>query len=109
MAISGGLLIESFTPQTLTETSDSQGGVVNTWADGTAFRGRLSGLPVDERMSQDKQTVFASHKIYCDVITLDEAQRIRNSDSTRYFQIKGIVQPSNLSTGHLEITVQELD
>ncbi len=109
MAISGGLLIESFTPQTLTETSDSQGGTTQTWADGTAFRGRLSGLPVDERMSQDKQTVFASHKIYCDVITLGEAQRIRNSDSTRYFQIKGIVQPSNLSNGHLEITVQELD
>ena len=109
MPISAGLLIEAFTPQTLTETADSQGGAVTTWADGTSFRGRLSGLPADERMNADKVTVFASHKIYCDVVTLGEAQRIRNSDSTRYFQIKGIVQPSNLSTGHLEITVVEID
>ncbi len=55
MPISSGLLIETFTPQTLAETSDSQGGVTSAWTDGTAFRGRLSSLPIDERMSQDKQ------------------------------------------------------
>ncbi len=108
MGISSGLLIEAFTPQTLTETSDSQGGYVQTWADGTAFRGRLSSLPIDERMSADKVTVFASHKLYCDNQTITEAQRIRNSDSTRYFQIKGIVNPSN-SNHHLELTLLELD
>ncbi len=108
MGISSGLLIETFTPQTLTETSDSQGGYVQTWADGTAFRGRLSSLSINERMSQDKTTVFATHKLYCDNQTITEAQRIRNSDSTRYFQIKGIVNPSN-SNHHLELTLLELD
>ena len=108
MPISSGLLIETFTPQTLTETTDTQGGVVNTWADGTAFRGRLSSLSINERMSQDKQTVFASHKLYCNNQTITEAYRIRNSDSTRYFQIKGVINPSNASD-HLEILVLELD
>ena len=108
MSISSGLLIEAFTPQTLTETDDNQGGVTPTWADGTAFRGRLSSLPVSERMSADKLTVYASHKLYCDYQTLTETQRIRNSDSTRYFQIKGIVNPSN-SNHHLELTLLELD
>ena len=108
MPITSGLLIETFTPQTLTETSDSQGGVTSAWADGTAFRGRLSSLPIDERMSQDKTTVFASHKLYCNNQTITEVQRIRNSDSTRYFQIKGIINPSN-SSDHLEILVLELD
>ena len=108
MGISNGLLIETFTPQTLTETSDSQGGIVASWADGTAFRGRLSSLSIDERFNADKTTVFASHKLYCNNQTITEVQRIRNSDSTRYFQIKGIVNPSNTSD-HLEILVLELD
>ena len=108
MPISSGLLIETFYPQTLTETDDGQGGVTTAWTDGTAFRGRLSSLPIDERMSQDKTTVFASHKLFCNNQTITEAQRIRNSDSTRYFQIIGIVNPSN-SNHHLELTLLELD
>ena len=108
MPISAGLFNETFTPQTLTETDDSQGGVVSTWSDGTAFRGRLSSLPVDERMSADKLTTYASHKLFCANQTITEAYRIRNSDSTRYFAIKGIVNPSN-NNDHLEILVLELD
>jgi len=109
MGISSGLLIETFYPQTLTETSDSQGGVVSAWADGTAFRGRLSSLPVNERMSADKLTTYASHKLFCDYASsLTEDDRIRNSDSTRYFEIKGIVNPSN-NNHHIEITLLELD
>ena len=108
MEISSGLLIETFTPQTLTETDDGQGGITSSWADGTAFRGRLSSLPIDERMSADKVTVFASHKLYCNNQTITEAYRIRNSDSTRYFQVKAVINPSN-SSAHLEILVLELD
>jgi head-tail adaptor len=108
MGISSGLLIETFYPQTLTETDDGQGGVTTSWADGTAFRGRLSSLPVAERMSADKLTTYASHKLFCDYQSLTEAQRIRNSDSSRYFEIKGIVNPSN-SNHHLELTLLELD
>ncbi len=108
MGISSGLLLETFYPQTLTETDDGMGGVVQTYVDGTAFRGRLSSLPVAERMSADKLTTYASHKLFCDYQTLTEVQRIRNSDSTRYFQIRGIVNPSN-SNHHLEVTLLELD
>jgi len=108
MPISSGLLIETFYPQTITEVADGQGGTTTSYADGIAFRGRLSSLPIDERMSQDKQTVFASHKLYCNNQTITEAYRIRNSDSTRYFQIKGVINPSN-ANDHLEILVLELD
>jgi len=109
MGISSGLLIQEFYPQTLTETDDGAGGTISVWADGTVFRGRLSSLPVAERMSADKLTVYASHKLFCDYnSSLSEDDRIRNSDSTRYFQIKGIVNPSN-SNHHLELTLLELD
>uniref|UniRef100_A0A6H2A2B6 Putative head-tail joining protein n=1 Tax=viral metagenome TaxID=1070528 RepID=A0A6H2A2B6_9ZZZZ len=106
--ISSGLLIESFYPQTLTSTDDGQGGVTESWVDGTAFRGRLSSLPVAERMSADKLTTYASHKLFCNNQTITEAYRIRNSDSSRYFEVKGIVNPSN-SNHHLELTLLELD
>jgi len=108
MPISSGLLIETFYPQTVTETADGQGGVTTAWADGTAFRGRLSSLPINEQFNADKTTVFASHKLYCNNQTIAETARIRNSDSSRYFQIKGVVNPSN-SNDHLEILVLELD
>jgi head-tail adaptor len=107
MPISSGLLIETFTPQTLTETADGQGGTTSAWADGTAFKGRLSSLPIEERYNADKTTVFASHKLYCNNQTITEVQRIRNSDSTRYFTIKGVVKPSNANS-HLEILVLEI-
>lgn len=107
MPISSGLLIETFYPQTLTETADGMGGSVRSWVDGTAFKGRLSSLPINERMSQDKTTVFASHKLYANT-SITEVQRVRNSDSTRYFQVKGVVNPSN-TDHHYEILVLEID
>ncbi len=108
MPISSGLLIETFTPQTLAETTDSQGGVTSAWSDGTAFRGRLSSLPINEQFNADKTTVFASHKLYCNNQTINETYRIRNSDSSRYFQVKGVVNPSNANS-HLELLLLELD
>jgi head-tail adaptor len=108
MGISSGLLIETFYPQTLTSTDDGQGGVTEAYVDGTAFRGRLSSLPVAERMSADKLTTYASHKLFCDNQAINETYRIRNSDSSRYFSIVGIVNPSN-SNHHLELTLLELD
>jgi len=108
MGIPNGLLIETFYPLTLTETADGMGGVTNVWADGTAFRGRLSSLPINERFNADKTTVFASHKLFCNNQTITEKNRIRNSDSTRTFEIKGVVNPGNASH-HLEILVLEID
>lgn len=108
MVISNGLLQETFTPQTVTETADGAGGVTLVWADGTAFRGRLSSLPINEQFNADKTTVFASHKLFCNNQTIAETARIRNSDSTRYFQVKGVVNPSN-SNSHLELLVLEID
>jgi len=113
MGISDTLLIETFYPQTLTSTNDGQGGVTEAFVDGTAFRGRLSSIgtqsQVYETMANGKLTVYASHKLFCDYSSsLSEATRIRNSDSTRYFEIKGVVNPSN-SNHHLELTLLELD
>jgi head-tail adaptor len=105
--ISNGLLFETFYPLVNTVTDDGMGGQVTTEVDGTAFQGRLSSLNSNEMMSQNKITLESSHKLFCDYQVIDESSRIRNSDSTRYFQIKGIVNPSN-ANHHLEIFVLEV-
>lgn len=101
------LLTDEFTPQSPTETADSVGGHTTSWGDGTAFKGRLSTLKAEERMNADKTTVFATHKVYCNVQSgLDETCRLKLD--SRYFEIVGIVKPSNLDTGHQEILVKEV-
>ena len=103
------LLIETFTPQTATETSDSQGGFTTAWVSGTTFEGRLSKLKVSERMAQDKETAIATHKVYClTAPDVDPDDRILLG--SRIFEVVGVQRPSNLTTdGHLEIEVRAVD
>ncbi len=105
-----GLLRDSFTPYTLTVTDDGMGGFTQTWSAGTAFQGRLSILRADERLSADKTTVIATHKLFCDSdVTLAEQSRVIYS--TRTFEVKAVQLPSNLTggIGHLEVTLMEID
>ena len=108
------LLKDSFTPQTMAYTDDGMGGFTETLTSGTAFPGRLSqlgyGVNADERLSADKTTVIATHKLYCDAsVSLTEQGRI--TLGSRTFEIKGIQLPSNLSSGigHQEILLMEID
>ena len=101
-----GLLIETFYPQTLTQTSDGQGGFTEAWTDGTPFRGRLSSLSSYEKMSSNKIILDSSHKLFCDWSSYSPTSRIRNA--TRYFTINGLVNPSNINH-HLEIFLKEVD
>jgi len=103
------LYIDTFKLQSMSRTPDSVGGYTESWADGVTFAGRLSLLSEVERMSDDKLTVFGSHKLYCDPsVVITEADRIKLG--TRVFEVKAIQLPSNLSSGigHQEITVLEV-
>ena len=104
--ISPALLVNTFTRQTLTKTSDSMGGWTESWTDGVTFKGRLSTLNEAERMAADKTTVYATFKLFADYMTITPEDRIKLG--TRYFQIKGILNPSNINS-HLEIIVLEID
>ena len=105
MPISAGLYNNTLTLQVLTETADGQGGSTTTWADSTIFRARISSLSAQEKMAQDRTTTIATHKIYCNNMTVTTADRIKWD--TVYFEITGIVNPSE-AYDHLEITVREL-
>jgi head-tail adaptor len=101
------LLVDTFTTQSRTLSDDGTGGRTESWADGVSFLGRLSSMPVNERMSADKVTVYATHKLFCEgTVSLAEVQRLKLG--ARYFEIRGIVNPSNISH-HLEIDLLEVD
>jgi SPP1 family predicted phage head-tail adaptor len=106
VGISSGLFNHTLTLQTLTETDDGMGGITTAWADSGTFRARISSLSAQERLAQDKNTTFATHRIYCDNMTITTADRIKWG--SYYFQITGIKNPSEMYH-HLEIDVREID
>ena len=106
MPISSGLLNQTLTLQTLTETDDGQGGVTSVWSDTGSFKARISSLSAQERMAQDKMTTFATHRVYCDNMNVTTADRIKWG--SYYFKIIGIKNPSE-AFHHLEIDVVEID
>ena len=104
------LLKDTFTPSTLAYTDDGVGGTTETWTSGTAFKGRLSIMGANERMSADKTTVYATHRLYCDAsVSLTDDGKI--TFDNRNFQIRTIQLPSNMTTsiGHQEIDLLEID
>jgi SPP1 family predicted phage head-tail adaptor len=105
MGISSGLLNQTLILQTFTSTDDGMGGTVDTWADAGSFRGRISSLSTQERMAQDKEQAFYTHKIFCDPMNVSHKDRIKWGDY--YFEIVGISNPSELYH-HLEIQAREL-
>jgi len=106
MGISSGLLNQTLTLQSITETADGQGGVTSVWADVGSFRGRISPLTAQERLLQNKATMTTTHRIYCDPMTVTPKDRIKWG--TYYFEIIGISNPSEIYH-HLEIDAREIN
>ena len=104
--MSSGLLNQTLTLQSLTETADGQGGVTSVWEDVGSFRGRISPLTAQERLLQNKETMTTTHRIYCDPMTVTPKDRIKWG--SYYFEIIGITNPSEIYH-HLEIDVREIN
>ena len=105
MPISRGLYNQILDLESPTVANDGMGGQSITWASVGTFRGRISPIGSEERQLQNKPTQLTTHRIYCDNMTIDTSCRIKWG--TYYFQILGIVNPSELYD-HLEIEVREI-
>jgi len=106
MPVSRGLLNQTLTLQTHTQTDDGMGGYVKGWADLGSFRGRISPISAEERLNQDRTVMNTTHRIFCDPMTVDPTNRIKWG--SYYFEIIGITNPSELYH-HLEIDVREMN
>lgn len=106
MSISPGLFNRTLVLQRSTLTSDNMGGQTKAWADAGSFKARVSPLTAAERLTQDKETMLTTHRVYCDNINIMPDDRIKWG--TFYFEIVGITNPSE-AYHHLEIEVREIN
>ena len=60
----------------LTTTVGTFGNTVLTWSDLTTIQGYIRTLNGGERVSTDKVTLYSTHKMYCYVVDVIEADRI---------------------------------
>ena len=60
----------------LTTTVGTFGNTVLTWNDLTTIQGYIRTLNGGERVSTDKVTVYSTHKMYCYVVGVIEADRV---------------------------------
>jgi len=79
------------TVQRRTITRDAAGGTIETWADHLSISGRIRQLSGDDRLSADKDTVFATHRMYCMLADIVETDRVVFSGIT--YAIKFIENP----------------
>ena len=60
----------------LTTTIGTFGNTVTSWDDLTTIQGYIRTLNGNERVSTDKVTVYSTHKMYCYITDIIEADRI---------------------------------
>lgn len=79
--------------QRLTQTANDMGGFVDTWTTHLTISGRIRPLNGTEKLSADKTTLFATHKLYCNVADITERDRV--SFSGKVYEIKFVSNPMN--------------
>lgn len=85
---------DSATIQTFTESTTGWGGD-GSWADTETINCLIRPLSGNERYAADKKTVFSTHRMYCDTMTLTESQRVKHD--SKYYDIKFVQNPMNFN------------
>ena len=83
------------TRERLTSATNSFGAVTESWGSPLKFSGLINQLTGDKRLSADKLTVYASHRMYCDAGT-DIIHRDRIIHDDNIYTIKAINNPMGM-------------
>ena len=86
-----GIVIQRFTSVT-----DGMGGFTDTWATHLTISGYIRTLSGEERLSGDKQTVYATNRLYCENADITEKDQVVDDSNT--YQIKFINQKLDLKS-----------
>ncbi len=66
-----------------------------TWTLATTFKGKIRPVSAYEQYSQNKNTVFKTHRLYCDIVTMDETYKVVSGTST--YMIVGVLNPMGMN------------
>lgn len=92
-AVTIGDLKQRITFQQLTQTSDGQGGQIDTWIDYQTVWAKVEPVKASERLFAKNLEYQRSHKVTCrylEGITSDISHTFRFTFDNRYFQVKGV-------------------
>lgn len=81
---------QTFKRERLETTVNEIGGTESAWNDKLEFTGRLRPLTGDKQLSADRQTIVATHRLYCPVLDIIPKDRIVDSAGNIY-RVVGIV------------------
>ena len=87
------------------ETGGGFGGPSQVWNTHLEIDGCLRPLSGDTRISADKETLFATHRFYCDVADIKETDRYVDPDGEVY-RIKFVADVMNMGN-HLQIDLEK--
>ena len=96
-----GHKIQEYTPG-----EEGFGGSEGTWSEKSfsPISARLRPLSGDERLSADKKTLFSTHKLYCGIHDITEADRYVDPDGYIY-NIIFVKDPMSMGN-HLEVDLE---
>jgi head-tail adaptor len=89
-------------------TVDSGGSPIETFSDLISISGRMRPLNGSEILTNEKIGIKTSHRFYCGVIDVVEADRIYDGLNLKTYEIKFIKNPLEMND-HLEIDCELID
>jgi len=72
-----GILVKRYA-----SVSDGMGGFTNTYSTSSTISGHIRTMSGEERMSADKQTLYATNRLYCDSADITEKDRVVDGSTT---------------------------
>ena len=81
------------------------GGFIDDWQQILCINGRIRPLSGNEREAAGKQTLFASHKLYCDILDINEKDRIHDAADDQTYEVKFVSDPMHMGN-HLEVYLE---
>jgi SPP1 family predicted phage head-tail adaptor len=92
--------------QRRTLTQNAFGEFVEVWGLHLTIDGRIRPLNGNERLSADKTTLFATHRLYCDVADITEVDRVVYQG--KIYNIKFVSNVMNFNR-HLQIDLEMVE
>lgn len=88
-----------------TPTANNIGGFKDNWSVHIAdLACRIRPLQETEKYVGDKQTLYATHKLYCSVVDIKETDKIIDTDNKEYL-VKGVINPMRWNN-HLQVDLE---
>lgn len=97
-----------FTVKRVTNVDDGAGSFTEQLSDLVSTYGKMRPLSGNEILANDKLNYRTTHRFYCPVIDIKPEDKIYDSTSEKYYEVKSIKNPMEMNV-HLEIDCEYLE